>query len=129
MNIPSDLKYTKEHEWLRVDGDEAYIGVTEFATSELGEIVYVEVDTIGEELDKDDVFGTIEAVKTTSDLFLPVSGEVLAFNPEIDENEGNNPEIINQDPYGDGWIVKIRLTNPAEVPGLLDAKTYGELVS
>lgn len=129
MNIPSDLKYTKEHEWLRVDGDEAYIGVTEFATSELGEIVYVEVDTIGEELDKDDVFGTIEAVKTTSDLFLPVSGEVLAFNPEIDENEGNNPEIINQDPYGDGWIVKIRLTNPAEVPGLLDAKAYGELVS
>jgi glycine cleavage system H protein len=129
MNIPKDLKYTKEHEWLRVEGDEAYIGVTEFATSELGDIVYVEVDTLGEELSKDDVFGTIEAVKTTSDLFLPVSGEILAFNPEIDENEGNNPEIINQDPYGDGWIVKIKLTNSDEVGGLMDAKEYEELIS
>lgn len=129
MNIPSDLKYTKEHEWLRVEGDEAWVGVTEFATGELGEIVYVEVDTIGEELNKDDVFGTIEAVKTTSDLFLPVSGEVLAFNPEIDENEGNNPEIINQDPYGEGWIVKIKLSNPDEVGELMDAKAYEELIS
>lgn len=129
MKIPSDLKYTKDHEWLRVEGDTGIVGVTEFATHELGEIVYVEVDTIGEELKKEDVFGTVEAVKTTSDLFLPVSGEILEFNPEIDENEGDNPAIINEDPYGKGWIVRIKITNPSEIEELLDHEAYEKLIS
>ena len=110
MNFPSDLKYTKEHEWIRVDGDHAYIGITDFAQSELGELVYVEVETVGETIAKDEIFGTVEAVKTTSDLYMPVSGEIIEFNGKLDETDGDNPGLINEDPYGDGWIVKIKLT-------------------
>ncbi len=129
MEFPSNLKYTKEHEWIRVeDGNIAYIGITDFAQGELGEIVYVEVDTVGEELDKDDVFGTVEAVKTTSDLFMPVSGKILEFNPSLDENEGDDPTLVNSAPYGDGWIIKIQLTNPDEVEELMDAAAYEALV-
>lgn len=129
MNIPSDLKYTEEHEWIRMDGDLAIIGITDFAQGELGELVYVEVDTVGESLDKGDVLGTVEAVKTTSELFMPISGEVLEFNPELDENESDNPGAINEDPYGQGWIVKIKPSDPGELDELMDAEAYKELVS
>ncbi len=128
MNIPDRLKYTKEHEWIRLEGDEAYIGITDFAQNELGDLVYVEVDTVGETITKDEIFGTVEAVKTTSDLFMPVSGEILEFNPKLDEADGDNPGLINTDPYGDGWIVKIRITNPSEVDALMDAAEYLALV-
>ena len=128
MNFPGNLKYTKEHEWIRVDGNEAYIGITDFAQGELGELVYVEVDTVGETVAKDEVFGTVEAVKTTSDLFMPVSGTVLEFNDKISESGGDNPGLINEDPYGDGWIIKISLTNPSELEGLMDAETYAAMV-
>jgi glycine cleavage system H protein len=120
MNIPSELKYTSDHEWIRVEGDEAYIGVTDFAQGELGDIVYIDVDTEGETLEKEAVFGSIEAVKTVSDLFLPVSGEVLEFNSELEDN----PELINNDPYGDGWIIKMKITIPSELDALLDAAAY-----
>lgn len=129
MNIPKDLKYTKEHEWVRVNGDEAEVGVTDFAQGELGDIVYVEVDTVGEDLEKGDVFGTVEAVKTTSDMYMPVSGEVLEFNPELSDEEGDNPAVINEDPYGDGWIVKIKLSDKSELDDLLSAEEYEDLVS
>jgi glycine cleavage system H protein len=125
MNIPDNLKYSKDHEWLRVEGNEAYIGITDFAQKELGDIVFVEVDTVDETLDKDETFGTIEAVKTVSDLFMPVSGEILEFNEALE----SAPETINSDPYGEGWIVKIRLDNPAEVDELHDAAGYNELIS
>ena len=135
MNLPDNLKYSKEHEWLALTGDTtddglsiATIGITDFAQGELGELVYVEVDTVGDEIDKDEVFGTVEAVKTTSDLFMPVSGRVLEFNPELDESEGDNPGVINSDPYGEGWIVKIALTNKAELDELMDSAAYGDLV-
>jgi glycine cleavage system H protein len=128
MSNPSNLKYSKEHEWIRVEGNIGYIGITDFAQSELGELVYVEVDSLGESLSKDDVFGTVEAVKTTSELFMPVSGTVLEFNPELDENEGDNPAAINQDPYGQGWIIKIELTDPSELEELMDADAYEALV-
>ena len=128
MNFPSDLKYTKEHEWIRVDGDHAYIGITDFAQSELGELEYVEVETVGETIAKDEIFGTVEAVKTTSDLYMPVSGEIIEFNGKLDETDGDNPGLINEDPYGDGWIVKIKLTNPSELDSLLDADAYTALV-
>lgn len=123
MNILENLKYTKDHEWLRVEGGEAYIGITDFAQSELGDIVFVEVDTIGEIIEKEETFGTIEAVKTVSDMFMPVSGEILAFNEALE----SNPELINKDPYGEGWIVKIKLTEPAQVNELLSASKYSEL--
>ncbi len=130
MNLPTDLKYTKDHEWIRVeDGNLAYVGITDFAQGELGDIVYVDVDTIGEELNQHDVFGTVEAVKTTSDLFMPVSGKVLEMNEAIAEDGGDDPTLINSDPYGDGWIIKIELTKPEELPELLDADAYKELVS
>lgn len=130
MEFPSNLKYSKEHEWVRVeDGNIAYIGITEFAQGELGELVYVEVETVGEEIAKDEVFGTVEAVKTTSDLFMPVGGKILEFNPALDENEGDNPTLANSDPYGEGWIVKIEMTNASELDELMDASAYGELVS
>ena len=130
MNFPSDLKYTKDHEWIRVeDGNIAYVGVTDFAQSELGDIVYVDVDTVDEELNQHDVFGTVEAVKTTSDLFMPVSGKVLEMNEAISENGGDDPTLINSDPYGKGWIVKIQMTNPDELSELLDAEAYQALVS
>jgi len=130
MEFPSQLKYTEEHEWIRLeDGNIAYVGITDFAQSELDELVYIEVETVGESLGKDDVFGTVEAVKTTSDLFMPVSGKILEFNPKLDENEGDDPTLVNQDPYGDGWIVKIELSDPSEVEGLMDVEAYKQLVA
>jgi glycine cleavage system H protein len=124
MNIPGNLRYTKDHEWLKVNGDTALIGITDFAQNELGDIVFIEVETIGENLEKEETFGTIEAVKTVSDMFMPVSGEVTEFNEKLAEK----PEKVNQDPYGDGWIIKIKLTNPSQVNELLTAAQYKELV-
>lgn len=124
MNIPENLKYTKDHEWLKIDGDEALVGITDFAQKELGDIVFVEVDTVDETLDKEETFGTIEAVKTVSDLFMPVSGEVLEFN----ENLESAPEIINSDPFGEGWIVKLKLTNMDELDDLFDVAAYKDLI-
>lgn len=129
MNFPDNLKYSKEHEWVRIDGDEAYIGITDFAQSELGELVYIEVETVGQTLAKDEIFGTAEAVKTTSDLFMPVGGEVLEFNDQLDESEGDNPGLINEDPYGEGWIIKIKLTNVAELDDLMDATAYAAFIA
>ena len=117
MNFPDDLRYSKDHEWLKIEGDTAFIGITEFAQSELGDIVFVDVDTEGEILDKDEVFGTIEAVKTVSDLFMPVAGEVLEFNSKLEDN----PELINSAPYGDGWILKMKISNTEELDDLLDS--------
>ncbi len=129
MNFPDNLKYTKDHEWLRVeDNNIAYIGITDFAQSELDEIVYVEVETVGEELNIEEEFGVVEAVKTTSDLFMPVSGKILEFNPELNQDEGDNPALVNDDPYGEGWIVKIEMTNPSELDDLLDVEAYKELI-
>jgi len=124
MNIPSDLKYTKDHEWLKVEGNVATVGITAFAQGELGDIVYVEVETEGEELDQEEVFGSIEAVKTVSDLFMPVSGEITSFNDALEQD----PEIVNSDPYGDGWLVKIEMSDSSQVEGLLNADQYQELV-
>lgn len=124
MNFPADLKYTKDHEWIRVEGDKATIGITDFAQKELGDIVYVDVNTVGETVDKDAVFGTVEAVKTVSDLFMPVSGEVLEMNKDID----SAPESVNQDPYGKGWMIKIKITNAAELSALLDVNAYKALI-
>lgn len=124
MNYPENLKYTKDHEWVRVDGDTAVIGVTDFAQGELGDIVFVEVETEGETLGQGDVFGTIEAVKTVSDLFLPVAGEVLEFNTALEDT----PELVNSDPYEEGWIVKIKMANPADAEELLTAAAYQELI-
>lgn len=129
MNLPANLKYTKDHEWIRVEGGNiAVVGITDFAQGELGEIVYVEVETVGESLDREAVFGTVEAVKTTSDLFMPVSGKVIEFNTEIDENGGDDATLVNSDPYGAGWIIKIELSNVAELDDLLDAEAYGKLI-
>lgn len=124
MNIPAELKYSKEHEWLRVEGDTATVGITSFAQGELGDIIYVDIDTVGETIAKDAIFGTVEAVKTVSDLFLPVTGEILEFNEALKDK----PELVNNDPYGDGWMVKIKLTNPDEVASLLDAAAYQALI-
>jgi glycine cleavage system H protein len=124
MNIPANLKYTKDHEWVKIEGDTATVGITDFAQKELGDIVYVEVETLDQTLDKDEVFGTVEAVKTVSDLFLPLSGEIIEFNDSLE----TNPEKVNSDPYGDGWMVKIKLTNPAEESGLLSSDAYKELI-
>ena len=125
MNTPDNLKYTPEHEWVRVEeGGIAVVGITDFAQSELGELVYVEVDTIGDELAKDEIFGTVEAVKTTSDLFMPLSGEVLEFNAAIDETEGDEPALLNSDPYGKGWIIKIKMSDESEIDSLLSAEEY-----
>ncbi len=128
MNFPEDLKYTKEHEWVRIDGQMATIGITEFAQSELGDIVYIEVETIGDLVEKDDVFGTVEAVKTTSDLFMPITAKVLELNPMIDEKSGNDPTLVNSDPYGDGWLVKVEIQNPEQLSELMDATTYKALI-
>lgn len=128
MNIPDSLKYTKEHEWIRVEGDIAIVGITDFAQGELGELVYVEVDTVGQTVAKDEIFGTVEAVKTTSDLFMPVTGEILEFNSQLDESDGDNPGLINEDPYGEGWIVKVKISNADELAELLDATAYAALV-
>ncbi|MGB0508495.1 MAG: glycine cleavage system protein GcvH [Schleiferiaceae bacterium] len=120
MQFPDNLKYSKDHEWIRVEGDEAYVGITAFAAGELGDIVFVDVDTEGESLDKDEVFGSVEAVKTVSDLFLPVSGEVMEFNEALEDA----PESVNDDPYGDGWMVKIKIADASELDGLMDAAAY-----
>lgn len=128
MNFPNDLKYTKEHEWVKMDGDIAIIGITDFAQGELGELVYVEVDTIGDNLSKDDIFGTVEAVKTTSDLFMPISGEVVEFNKDLSEDGGDNPGLINEDPYGAGWIIKVKPSDLSELDSLMDANSYAALV-
>ena len=124
MNIPATLKYTKDHEWVSIDGDIATVGVTDFAQSELGDIVFVEIETEGESMSKEEVFGTIEAVKTVSDLFMPVSGEIIEFNKGLE----SNPEAVNTDPYGDGWMIKVRLTDASEVADLLDPEGYKALV-
>ncbi len=124
MNFPSDLKYTKDHEWVRVNGDAAYIGITDFAQRELGDIVYVDINTVGDEVNKDDVFGTVEAVKTVSDLFMPVTGTILETNALLNDN----PELVNSDAYGEGWMVKISISNVADVEELLDADAYQALI-
>lgn len=124
MNIPDTLKYTKDHEWIKVDGDEAIIGITDYAQNELGDIVFIEVETEGETLDREETFGTIEAVKTVSDMFMPVSGEVVEFNEKLEQS----PEIVNNDPYGDGWIIKIKISETSELDDLLDAAAYKELI-
>jgi glycine cleavage system H protein len=125
MSFPSNCKYTEDHEWIRLEGgNTAYVGITDFAQGELGELVYVEVDTVGEQVDANQVFGTVEAVKTTSELFMPVKGKVLEFNSKIDDSKGGDPALINSDPYGDGWIVKVELANPADLDKLLDAAAY-----
>lgn len=124
MNIPQELKYTKDHEWVKIEGDIATIGVTDFAQGELGDIVYVEVETVGETLQREEVFGTVEAVKTVSDLFAPLSGEVLEFNETLEET----PEKVNSDPYGAGWMVKIKFTDKSQVSELLSAEDYQELI-
>lgn len=124
MNVPGNLLYTKDHEWLRVEGDMGYTGITDFAQGELGDIVFIEVETLGETLGKEEVFGTIEAVKTVSDMFMPVSGEIVEVNPALEES----PDVVNKDPYGKGWMVKIRITNPSEVNDLLSAEKYKTLL-
>lgn len=124
MNIPVELKYTKEHEWIRIEGDIATVGITDFAQGELGDIVYVEVDTLDEVLERDAVFGTVEAVKTVSDLFLPLSGEIIEFNEALEDD----PEVVNSDAYGKGWMVKIKFSNPEELNELLSDKDYKELI-
>ncbi len=125
MNVPENLKYTKDHEWVRVEGDEAYVGVTDFAQGELGDVVFVEVETEGETLDKEEVFGTIEAVKTVSDMFMPVSGEVLEANEKL----ADAPDLVNKDPFGDGWMVKLRLTDMADIDELLTPEQYKETIN
>jgi len=124
MNVPADLKYTKDHEWIKVEGDVATIGITDFAQSELGDIVYVEIETEGETLDAEEVFGSIEAVKTVSDLFMPISGEVTEINEEIE----SNPEVINSDAYNAGWLIKVKISDASQVEGLMSAEAYQELI-
>ncbi len=124
MNFPAELKYTKDHEWIRVEGESAYVGITEFAQRELGDIVYLDIKTVGEAIEKDKEFGTIEAVKTVSDLFMPVTATVHELNPLLD----SQPELVNTDPYGDGWMVKVTISNPADVGSLLSAEDYAKLI-
>lgn len=124
MNIPSNLKYTKDHEWVLIEGDIATVGITDFAQKELGDIVYVEVETLDQTLDRDEVFGTVEAVKTVSDLFLPLTGEIVEFNDNLE----SNPESVNSDAYGKGWMIKIKFSNPSEVDDLLDSDAYKNLI-
>lgn len=124
MNFPEELRYTKDHEWIRLEGDIAIVGITDFAQKELGDIVYVDVEKDGEEVDADDTFGSVEAVKTVSDLFMPISGELVEVNEKLEDE----PELVNSDPYGEGWIIKIRPANNADVEGLLDAGAYQEII-
>jgi len=124
MNLPESLKYTKDHEWVRVEGDIAYIGITDFAQSELGDIVYVDIDTVDKDINQNDVFGTVEAVKTVSDLFSPLSGTVQEFNEKLE----NNPELVNSDPYGEGWIIKLSIADASQIDGLLTAEGYREVI-
>ncbi|MBG37571.1 MAG: glycine cleavage system protein H [Flavobacteriales bacterium] len=125
MSYPNDLKYTKDHEWLRVEGNVAFVGITHFAQSELGDIVFIDVDTEGESLEKEEVFGSVEAVKTVSDLFMPINGEVLEFNEKLEDN----PELINSDPYGEGWIIKVSLNDDSDMGDLMSSDDYQELVN
>ena len=124
MDIPDNLKYTKEHEWVRLEGDVAVVGITDFAQGELGDIVFVEVETVDETLEADEVFGTVEAVKTVSDLFLPVAGEIVEFNEAVEDD----PALVNNDPYGEGWLIKVKVSNPADVDGLLDGEAYKAII-
>jgi len=124
MNIPANLKYTKDHEWIAIDDDIATVGITDFAQKELGDIVYVEVETLDQTMDRDEVFGTVEAVKTVSDLFLPLSGEIIEFNDSLE----SSPETVNTDPYGDGWMIKVKFSNPSEVAELLSSDDYKKLI-
>ena len=124
MSIPVEFHYTKEHEWIKIDGDIATVGITHFAQGELGDIVYVDVDTLDDTVDKDDVFGSVEAVKTVSDLFMPLTGEVIEFNEKLEED----PELVNTDPYGEGWMIKIKISDSSEIDALLDADAYQELI-
>lgn len=124
MNVPENLKYSQDHEWVRVEGDIAYIGITHFAQSELGDIVYVEVETEGETLDKEEVFGSVEAVKTVSDLYMPISGEIVEFNEELE----SSPEMVNNSPYEDAWMIKVKISDMSEIDSLLDAAAYKELI-
>lgn len=124
MNTPGNLKYTKDHEWVRVEGDIAVIGITDFAQSELGDIVYVEIETVGETIAHEEVFGSVEAVKTVSDLFMPISGEIIEFNEGLE----SNPEAVNKDPYGDGWMIKVKMSDTSELDALMDADAYAALV-
>lgn len=124
MNLPQELKYTKDHEWVRIEGDVAYVGITDFAQSELGDIVYVDIDTLDKKVNQEEVFGTVEAVKTVSDLFCPLTGTVLEINPKLDAN----PELVNSDPYGDGWMIKLSIDDQGQVGDLLSAAAYAELV-
>jgi glycine cleavage system H protein len=125
MKVPENLKYTKDHEWVRIEGDIAIVGITDFAQGELGDIVYVEIETEAETLDQEEVFGSVEAVKTVSDLFMPLSGEITEFNGNLE----SNPEVVNSDPYGEGWMIKIKLSDPSQVGQLLDSKAYSELIA
>jgi glycine cleavage system H protein len=125
MNIPENLKYTKEHEWVRIENDEAYVGVTDFAQGELGDIVYLEMETLGETLNIEEAFGTIEAVKTVSDLFMPIGGEITEINEALEDS----PEMVNQDPYNEGWMIKIKISNPEELNDLLSARQYAEIIN
>lgn len=125
MNIPAELKYTKDHEWVRIEGDEAVIGITDFAQSELGDIVFVEVETEGESIESEEIFGSVEAVKTVSDLFMPLSGEVLSFNSELEDA----PEVVNSDPYGEGWMIRVKISDNSEIDNLLSAEQYKDLIS
>lgn len=125
MNYPDNLRYTKDHEWIRIEGDEAVIGITDFAQQELGDIVYVEIETVGQEMNAGDVFGTVEAVKTVSDLYLPLAGTITEVNPTLN----NNPELVNTDPYGEGWMIRMRLADPSEADSLMDATAYQDLVA
>ena len=124
MNIPAELKYTKDHEWIKIEGDIATVGITDYAQGELGDIVYVEIEALGEQLDKEEIFGSVEAVKTVSDLFLPVSGEITEMNEGLEDN----PELINDDPYGEGWIIKMKISDQGELTDLLSADAYKELI-
>ena len=125
MNIPAELKYTKDHEWVRIEGDEAVIGITDFAQSELGDIVFVEVETEGDSIESEEIFGSVEAVKTVSDLYMPLSGEVLSFNSELEDA----PEVVNSDPYGAGWMIRVKISDTSEVDALLSAEQYRDLIS
>jgi glycine cleavage system H protein len=124
MNVPQNLLYTKDHEWIRIEGQTATVGITDFAQSELGDVVFVEIETVGETIEKGEPFGTIEAVKTVSDMFMPVGGEVMELNPDLDKS----PDLVNKDPYGKGWMIKIKLSDPSESKGLLTAEKYKELL-
>jgi len=124
MNIPTELKYTKDHEWIKIDGDIATVGITDFAQSELGDIVYIDVDTLDDTVEREEIFGSVEAVKTVSDLFMPLSGEVIEFNEELE----NTPESVNTDPYESGWMIKIKLSDPSQIDNLLDADAYKSII-